>query len=386
MSNDSYGQVALTVLGTEIELDRPISRARFERPFTVVVGVEELRHDVVGNLSERQLGRAVHALLAYTDERPVAGRVVQAFVYMTGADSSAQDASLDSTRGFSLLVATEAGLEHAFYERVGDRFARVAALSGPLDGSFDSDDVRLLHFAALGERPLPARSTILQLNSGPWAQGNYPVDRNTRLRWAVLADPARSAGARTLGLYSTTLFRDIAGDDTEKCGSDDGCPTGKKSCGYGPAGPDKVCNVPEPQGDIFVDIERALAVEDGGSSRPPIDYVLARQALDRLETSREGRQLISGWYRLGLFFRVDTDAFAVIEEARPGVEAFLRRIVAGSDDDILVDDDLAASVKAVVQGHRTIPDENLQQLLDAVERSLPGWVGRARAELLGAKA
>jgi hypothetical protein len=371
----------LRIYGTEIELGAPIVHARYERPFLAVVGIDDLIHSVVNGLSESQLALCTAALLGRADTPDATGPVIQIFVYVASALDSSQEVNLDETAGFSLVMSTDSGLQHAYHERAEDgRFSLVGELSGTLEGIFDADDIRLIHFAAVGTRPLPKRSTILELNSGSWARRDFVRERNTRLRWSLLADPSRSQGARSLGLYSSTLFRMVAGEDGERCGSDEQCPVGKKSCSYPPGGPEKVCNLPEPQGDIFVDAERAVVKADPSKSHS-IDFALVRAALDRLELSEVGRRIISAWYRLGLFFRTDSEMLPLIERLLPRIQAALRTIVEGNDDDILIDDELVTLVRDVVRAHRNVADRELQHLLDEIERSQATWAGVRRTIL-----
>jgi hypothetical protein len=372
----------LNIVGTEVEVPEPVEHAGHDRPFAIVVGLDDLRHSIVNDLSRKQLAALAAGLLDRCDAKPDTGTTVQIFLYLRIATWAGGRLDVDDIGGFSLLRANGSRLSLAYFESIGDRFRYLTDISGVLDGTLAADDARLLHFAALRERPLPKRSTILELNSGAWAKRRYSSARNTRLRWSVLADTGRSYGAKSLGLSSPTLFRMVAGSDDEHCSSDTACPSGEDSCNFPPGGPDKECNLPPPQGDILVDFERAILKAD--SSRPsPIDWVLVRKAIDQLDTTEMGVRVLSAWYRLGLFLQTDAEILAVIERLIPSLHNLLRRIVDGQDTDVLVDDELPRTMRVLIAAHRNVPNEALQRLLAEIDIASSGWGKVTRGELLG---
>jgi hypothetical protein len=232
----------VAIFGNPVAFRKPLKQSGHVRPFTRIIEVDELHVCRAASLSKTEMAAVVAALVSHVPDAAKLAGVVQVFVYTTVQDGSATEISIDNTHAFSILTTRGQRLRHHYFEKQSfTAFKELASFSRPLVGPFDLDDIRLLHFAKASQRGLPVKSTIYEFNSGAWGDKHWVWEKNIQLRIAVLRDPKRNWGAPTLGIYGDAVYRAITGADDENCSGFADCPSGKKSCGFGPAGPDLVC-------------------------------------------------------------------------------------------------------------------------------------------------
>lgn len=361
----------VSIFDQPIALRKALISSGHSLPYTQIIGIDALHTCSAKSLSRPEMGRVIAALLS---RAPGAGRlagVVQVFVYTTAPEGLPQAITVDETHAFSILTARGQRLRHHYFEKHGSAdYRRYAPFSQTLSGPFDLDDIRLLHFARAAKRGLPAKSTIYEFNSGAWGDRSWVSERNTLLRVAVLRDPGRSWGAHTLGIYGDAVYRAMTGAEDENCSGFTGCPNGKKSCGFPPGGPEQACDLPPPQGDVFVDWTRAF---DDHSIDPPDrpDFDLYKSLREKfLANPSADRRAVSDYYVAALFLKQDRESVKLYAQALPHLDRALRAWLDGADPGENALKPLRAVIQQIARQHRDVRNREFQRALRSVEQSV----------------
>ena len=374
----------ITIFGRDVAIGTSMKRSGHERPFADLIEVDELRYNSAQSISDAAMAQCISAVMSYTQPTSSIEGAVQLFVFTTDDYGPATTISLDRSHAFSILTFQENQLRHHYFEKRGQSaFQEVPSLSMTIPSPFDMDDIRLLHFAAVGEHGLPLRSTIYELNSGSWAFQHWTWKKNTSLRVSILRDPTRYWGASTLGLYGDEIYLAFLGKAGSYCGGNRDCPEGSdKTCGTAPGGPDKVCGAVSVGGDLLVDITRELRMHT--VAPVPVDFVLSRSIRKTfLERYPRGWEYISYYYIAALFAKFDMYLLDQYAEAMPHIEIGMKELLSGSGEAIIVTTALRDSLTDIIDSHRDVEDPDFQAILDAVEKVLKNYHGMTKSQLIG---
>lgn len=258
----------MVIFDNEVSIGTQMLKQSHDQAFLDLIKVDKLNYNLAVNLDPGELYDVTSKLLLKTDETLRAEDVVLLYVFTTDKKGSVEEIRLEDTHAFSAFSYRNDQLEHCYFEKQKhDNFVEIVSLKSTLNGGFSNDDIRMLHFAAIGNNGLPAQSTIYEFNMRNELGHQSIQDVDYSIRKLLLLDNERYWGASTSGLYGEEIQNALMApqspdgqnfcgfvnpgpaQSTEPTNPDTGCPVGPNPCYNDPiAGTKKYCTKKDPGG------------------------------------------------------------------------------------------------------------------------------------------
>lgn len=391
------------LFGNEVTYESDVLEQAHDQPFLDLINVEKLNYNLVPKLSNKEMHEFVAAALSKTQPPTVLEKPLLMYVYTTDESGSANMISVDKTHAFSIFIDSEGQLEHRYFEKGGSTsFSEIPSLRLTLDGGFSNDDVRMLHFAAIGKHGLPDNSTIYEFNLRPDTDSISPEEVDYSLRTALLTDPERYWGAFTSGLYGEEL--QVALMAPQQPGADnfcgmvnpgpgnlfnDGpidpvteCPVGSDPCYMDPVGGTKKYCTSKDKGGCFAAMATTMSqrVEFEDTT---IDFEqLWRFQNEFLLKYDLGRDYIAAYLLTSLFIELDLDSLRLAVDTLPHVYDAIDVLMSDGNQQVVVTPELFDLTTALIADVRHIEDGSFQFVLDRLENDINEFRGLTRGEMV----
>jgi hypothetical protein len=350
----------ITVFDDEIEVDVPCDSYRHNQRFLDVIGVTNLRHFFYRKVGWRPMEQLVGTLNSRLAPDRELRDVIWVFLFTHGDECSAEAVQMGATHAVSVFARSADGMAHRYFERVDDGFQEIAELAITVKAMPDLDDVRLLHFAAFELGRLPDESAFYEFKAEYGGVEHVLQLLDPGLRTAVLVDAQKLAGAPTVGLNGhevyTALLQQGQGLADANCGNSESCSAGTGSCEAVPQGMSAgyYCRTGV-HGDAWVGVFTE-AIRAGIVTLDECDFPAIRTLItEMLPRSPQGRELMAYYYVASTRFRHDRRALEEYVAILPAIRECVRGLLYGSDDAVVVTEDVRAAWARIRALHTDVP-------------------------------
>ena len=396
-------KTGITLFGNEVKLRYALSQRAHDKPFLDLIRVNKLNYNVAADLSSEEMYNLASAALSKTQSAGKPENVVSMLVFTTDEYGSVKEIAAENTHAFSTFNFSNNVLEHRYFEKEGSKtFKEIPSLRTKLNGGFSNDDIRMLHFAAIGKNGLPARSTIYEfsMQADPKSQTSQEIDYSIRL--ALLLDNERYWGASTSGLYGEELQAALMVPQQPGQGTFCGlinpgppmetgpthptteCPVGADPC-YNDrtGGMKKFCTTEDP-GGCFAAMATTLKKESKRFPDAFIDFKKLWKFQDEFLLKYDlGRDYVAAYILTSLFVELDSESLQLAVDALPHVYKALDVMMSNdSDDTVVLTPELFEIASALIKNVRNADDRNFQRVMDRIENDLREFQGLSRRELV----
>lgn len=314
-------------------------------------------------------------------------QVVTAFVYSIDTDTSKVDISLDDVHAMSLVRQQGKDLYHDYLEKQAGHFVLLPELTARVNGGFDMDDLRLLHFAAAPTKGLPKVSSIFELRMNPLQSFSSEGEPNKSIGDAVLVNMKLNKGMNTLDIYGEhfykVMLKDQPGGGHQYCGGSERCDLGSEAdhCVPPPAGPDTkgTCQ----KGGGCFNAVLTYAFTSFKTEMPPFDLVELYKFKDSfLMNYPKGREFVAYMYLIGRYMRMDEAALGNYLKLTIASEEAVRKIQSKEDNVIVFGKEYVDLISRFIQNHKGSGSKELEQALAILEADLRRVNGYTRGQVL----
>ncbi|WP_248763406.1 hypothetical protein [Pseudarthrobacter sp. SSS035] len=351
--------MSVAILSSEVDVGIPRGSYQHNKRFLDVIGVKELRHVFYNEVRPEmveELAEILHEEVApHRDLRDI----IWVFMFANGPGCSDEIVTKESVHAVSVFCRSADGMDHRYFERAGDSYSEIKELAVTVRAMPDLDDIRLLHFAAFKLNQLPAESVIYEFKAGFWGIEHRLKISDQGLRKAVLVDGQRLAGAPAIGLYGdeiyTALLRRPPGGIGGNCGNSTSCGGGSGSCEAVPPNMSAgyYCKT-DSSGDPFVGVF-TKAIRLGLVSSDQVDFLRVRKFITEfLPQSQAGRAILANYYTTSAMVRRDREALDEYVRALPLIQRWVRDVLEGPNDLVLLTDDIREISSRIFALHRHV--------------------------------
>lgn len=399
------GQKARIILfDNEIALSSEMAKRAHDQPFLDLIKVEKLNYNLAADLSSDEIYNVVSAALSKTQTALKAEDVVLLLVFTADKDGSVEEITVENTHAFSAFSFSNNKLEHRYFEKQhSETFAEIPSLRTTLTSGFSKDDIRMLHFAAIGKNGLPARSTIYEFNMQTDPNRPNPQEVDYSIRVALLLDNERYWGASTSGLYGEEIQTALMAPrgpgggnfcgfvnpgpslDTGPTDPGTGCPVGADPCYNDPiAGKKNYCTKKD-GGGCFAAVATLLK-ETGQFPDVSIDFRKLWNFQDEFLLSYDlGRDYVASYILFSLFAKPNNESLEIAAVALPHLYNAIDIIMSNRLEDadaIVVTPELVQVSMGLIESVRHIEDVNFQNVLNRLENDLKEFQSLSKKELV----
>ncbi|MCB9904832.1 MAG: hypothetical protein H6831_10530 [Planctomycetes bacterium] len=317
-------------------------------------------------------------------------RVMWAFLY-----SDLEAVVAGSVPGQNILGASvierhlDGGVTHKYFERVRGRMKEIGEYSVKVRGPLPSEVVLMMHFAATGAAGMPSASAIYDLSNEDiptWPFGFEWNAPDTALTMIALQDDARSIGARTIGVSgSDDLSLAIIGQTlAPDCETNVLCEDNTNDKDY--------CCKSEPRlwrcfnnsdgtdcmardgGELLSQVQAPVA--------PPPYATLWEFRDEFLASYQRGVQYKNRYYILSRFAKMDVASALKYSEFYPLAVQAIDILMNESSDAVVITPELFAASIDIIELHRDIENQLVQDALDSAEEDLNEYIGLTRSQFI----
>jgi hypothetical protein len=392
----------IVLFGIEVTLSSELAQRAHDQPFLDLIRVEKLNYNQAADLSAEQIYDLASAALSKTQTEVKPEDVVSMFVFTTDEDGSVEEIAVENTHAFSTFGYSNNVLEHRYFEKQDPQtFTEIPSLRTTLNGGFSNDDIRMLHFAAIGKNGLPARSTIYEFNMQTDPNSPNPQDVDYSIRVALLLDNERYWGASTSGLYGEEIQTALMAPqqpgggnfcgfvnpgpslDTGPTDPTTGCPVGADPCYNDPiAGTKKYCTKKD-KGGCFAAMATVLK-ETGQFPDASIDFEKLWNFQDEFLLKYDlGRDYVAAYILISLFAELGDKSLKIAVDVLPHLYNAIDVMMSNeSEDAVVVTPELFEMTTAWIESARKVEDKNFQNVLNRLENDVTEFQGLSRRELV----
>ncbi len=393
----------IVLFDNEVALRSAILKLAHDQPFLNLIQVKKLNYNLGQGLSVAEMFDVASSLLSKAKSTEKPEDIVLLFIFTTDEKGSARKIAIENTHAFSTFSFNHNVLEHRYYEKQDPQyFVEVPSLRIKLNGGFSNDDIRMLHFAAVGKNGLPSRSTIYEFSIQSDVNVSDRQEIDYSIRRALLLDKERYWGASTSGLYGEELQaalmpQEPGGEGGNFCGfinpgpplnegptdPKTGCPKGADPCYSDPiAGTKKYCTNKD-KGGCFAAMATALRANERFRN-VHVDFKKLWAFQDKFLLKYEmGRDYVASYILISLFTELDSESLKLSVDILPYLYRTIDILMSkGSDDTVVVTPEFSKIVFALIERIRDDKNQNLKSVWDRIEKDLKEFQGLSKKKLV----
>ncbi len=395
----------ITIFGTSFQTNAEMMRQSHDSGFLKLNKLEALHYNLIPNLTDVEIAELSSIVLRTTNTTTTKDKVVNVFIFTTNQIASVLEVSIAETHAFSIFTDSDNGIRHQYFEKNNkNEFKKVPHLTITLGGGFSYDDIRMLHFANIGEKGLPKKTTIYEFSSNS-SKHHYNFEEvDYGLREALLMDNRRYWGASTTGLYGEELQTALMADDQPGGGGgfcgfvnpgsslesgpldpNTGCPQGANPCYNDPiAGTKKYCTKKD-KGGCFA-ATATLMKATAWTSDVGVDFIKIWNFQDEFLLKYDmGKGYMATSLFYALFVEPDKESLKMAEISLPLLYKAMDVLISRAsehEETIVVTPELYEAAMAYIKMGRSIKNRKLQVVLDSWERDLNHFLGLPKKEFV----